>query len=203
MSGRLDGLRVAALMDDDFEQVELTEPMQALRDEGADVKIISPAQGKVQGMNHDEKADTFPVDIPLDQADPSQFDAALLPGGALNADHLRMSKKAVSFVRSMFDAGKPMAVICHAPWMLVEADIVRGRRLTSYPSIQTDIRNAGGEWVDEEVVTDRGLVTSRKPADIPAFNRKMIEEFGEGTHAQRMAGAGAGATAGAASRSHR
>jgi protease I len=194
---------VAALMDNDFEQVELTEPMKALRDEGADVKIISPAQGKVQGMNHDEKADTFPVDIPLDQADPSRFDAALLPGGALNADHLRMSKEAVSFVRSMFDAGKPMAVICHAPWMLVEADIVRGRRLTSYPSIQTDIRNAGGEWVDEEVVTDRGLVTSRKPADIPAFNRKMIEEFGEGTHAQRMAGAGAGATAGAASRSHR
>lgn len=188
----LDGLHVAALMTDGFEQVELTEPMQALREAGASVKIIAPKSGTVQGMNHDEKADTFPVDMTLDQARAGDFDALLLPGGVMNADHIRTDRGAVQFVRSMFDASKPMAVICHAPWLLIEADIVRGRRLTSYPTLQTDIRNAGGEWIDAEVVTDQGLVTSRKPDDIPAFNRKMIEEFAEGAHTERRTTAASG-----------
>ncbi len=186
---RLDGLRVAALMHDSFEQVELTEPMKALRDEGATVRIVSPAGERVQGVNHTQKGDTFPVDVPLDRASAEDFDALLLPGGALNPDKLRMDERAVRFVRAMFEANKPIAAICHAPWILVEADVVRGRRLTSYPSLRTDIRNAGGEWVDEEVVTDQGLVTSRRPDDIPAFNRKMIEEFAEGAHPRRTAAA--------------
>lgn len=186
---RLDGLRVAALMHDNFEQVELTEPMKALRDEGATVRIVSPASERVQGVNHTEKGDTFPVDIPLDRASPEDFDALLVPGGALSPDKLRMDERAVRFVRAIFEANKPIAAICHAPWILVEADVVRGRRLTSYPSLRTDIRNAGGEWVDEEVVTDQGLVTSRRPDDLPAFKRKMIEEFAEGAHPRRTAAA--------------
>jgi protease I len=203
MAGHLDGLRVAALMTKDFEQIELTEPMQALRDAGASVKIVSPMAGQVQGMHGDEKADTFPVDIQLDDAKTTDFDALLLPGGVYNSDKLRMNDRAVDFVRRMYDEGKPMAVICHAPWMLVEADLVRGRRLTSYPSLATDIRNAGGEWVDQEVVTDQGLVTSRRPDDIPAFNRKMIEEFAEGTHPERFTttGVGSGVAAEQSSRS--
>jgi protease I len=203
MAGHLDGLRVAALMTKDFEQIELTEPMQALRDAGASVKIVSPMTAQVQGMHGDEKADTFPVDIQLDDAKTTDFDALLLPGGVYNSDKLRMNDRAVDFVRRMYDEGKPMAVICHAPWMLVEADLVRGRRLTSYPSLATDIRNAGGEWVDQEVVTDQGLVTSRRPDDIPAFNRKMIEEFAEGTHPERFTttGVGSGVAGEQASRS--
>jgi protease I len=185
MAGRLDGLRVAALMTNGFEQVELTEPMQALREEGAAVKIVAPVEGQVQGMHSADKADAFPVDLRIEQVSSGDFDALLLPGGVYNADKLRMNRASVDFVRTMYDEGKPLAVICHAPWMLVEADLVRGRRLTSYPSLETDIRNAGGDWVDEEVVTDQGLVTSRRPADIPAFNAKMIEEFAEGTHNRR------------------
>jgi protease I len=192
MAGRLDGLRVAALMTNDFEQVELTEPMRALQDEGAVVTIVSPIQGRVQGMHSDEKADTFPVDLQLDHANADDFDALLLPGGVYNSDKLRMDERAVTFARTLHDDGKPMAVICHAPWLLVEADLVRGRRLTSYPSLKTDIRNAGGDWVDEEVVVDRGLVTSRRPKDIPAFNAKMIEEFAKGARPKRPSTAGAG-----------
>jgi protease I len=202
MTGRLDGLRVAALMTNGFEQVELTEPMQALRDEGATVKIVAPVEGQVQGFHSTDKADAFAVDVELDAAATTDFDALLLPGGVYNADKLRMNERAVEFVRKIYDEAKPLAVICHAPWMLVEADLVRGRRLTSYPSLETDIRNAGGEWADEEVVTDQGLVTSRRPADIPAFNAKMIEEFAEGVHAKRFTSTGIGAGA-AAERSSR
>ncbi len=190
MAGNLDGLRVAALMTNGFEQVELTEPMQALRDAGATVKIVALKAGTVQGMHSAEKADTFRVDVTLDGTQTTEFDALLLPGGVYNADKLRMDAHAVDFVRKMYNEGKPLAVICHAPWMLVEADLVRGRRLTSYPSLETDIRNAGGDWVDEEVVTDQGLVTSRRPSDIPAFNAKMIEEFAEGVHAERSTTSG-------------
>lgn len=191
---KLDGLRVAALVADGFEQIELTDPMRALRDEGAHVTVISPNDSHVQGMNHGEKADRLEVDAKLAGVSADDFDALLLPGGVKNPDILRQDEKAVSLVRTFFDAGKPIASICHGPWLLVEADIVRGRRLTSYPSLRTDIRNAGGDWVDEEVVVDHGVVTSRNPDDLPAFNAKMIEEFGEGIHERRPAAAGSGVT---------
>jgi protease I len=187
MDQQLNGKRVAILVENGFEQVEMTEPRKALQAAGAKTQIVSPVQGQVKGWNHTEWGDTFPVDLPLENARPEDFDALMLPGGVMNPDKLRMNPKAVQFVRAFFDAGKPIAAICHAPWMLVEPDIVRGRTLTSWPSLQTDIRNAGGHWVDQEVVTDNGLVTSRKPDDIPAFNRKMIEEFAEGKHRQRQA----------------
>lgn len=185
---RLDGLRVAAIVADGFEQVELTEPMRALTDAGAKVRIVSIVDGKVQGMHGMEMGDAFDVDAGIASVSVDDVDAILLPGGVKNPDHLRQNEKAVKLVRDVFDARKPIAAICHAPWLLVEADVVRGRRLTSYPSLRTDIRNAGGEWVDEEVVVDQGLVTSRRPDDIPAFNDKMIEEFGEGEHTKRFAG---------------
>jgi len=175
--------RVAILVTDGFEQVELTEPRRALDEAGAKTSIVSPASGTVQGMNHHDKGDRIPVDIPLAQASPDEFDALMLPGGVANPDQLRMNPAAVKFVRAFADAGKPIAAICHGPWMLVEADIVRGRTVTSWPSLQTDLKNAGAKWVDQEVVTDNGLVTSRKPDDIPAFNRKMLEEIAEGRHA--------------------
>ncbi len=187
MAGKLDGKRVAILVTDGFEQVEMTEPRQALEDAGAQTVLVSPKSGKVKGWQHDHWGDEFPVDLPLDRANASDFDALLQPGGVMNPDHLRMNPKAVQLVRDIYEQGKPMAVICHGPWMLVEADVVKGRTLTSWPSLQTDIRNAGGTWVDREVVTDHGLVTSRKPADIPAFNGKMIEEFAEGRHTGRRA----------------
>jgi protease I len=191
MNQQLNGKRVAILVTDGFEQVELTEPRQALDQAGARTQIVSPAKGQVKGWNHTEWGDQFPVDLPLEQARPDDFDALLLPGGVMNPDKLRMNKQAVQFVKSFFDAGKPVAAICHGPWTLIEAGVVRGRKLTSYESIQTDLKNAGANWVDQEVVTDNGLVTSRKPDDIPAFNRKMIEEFAEGRHErQRAAGAG-------------
>jgi protease I len=185
MANELNGKKVAILVTDMFEQVELTEPRKALQDAGARTVLVSPAKGEVQGFNHYDKADTFPVDVPLDSANPGDYDALLLPGGVGNPDQLRMNPKAVEFARSFFDAGKPVAAICHGPWLLVEAGVVRGRTLTSWPSLKTDIQNAGGKWVDQEVVTDRGLVTSRRPDDIPAFNRKMIEEFREGVHQQQ------------------
>ena len=178
----LNNLKVAILVADGFEQVEMVEPRKALDADGAQTKLVSPAKGQVQGFNHHDKADRFDVEVPLDSADAAQFDALLLPGGVANPDALRMNPNAVKFVRAFFDAGKPVAAICHAPWTLIEADVVSGRKLTSWPSLKTDLRNAGENWVDEEVVTDRGLVTSRKPDDIPAFNRKMIEEFAEGPH---------------------
>ncbi len=184
----LDGMKVAILVAEGFEQAELTGPKQALDAAGAQTRIVSPAKGEVQGWKHFDKADKFKVDVPLEQADPAQFDALLLPGGVANPDQLRTMPKAVQFVRSFFDAGKPAAVICHGPWTLIEAGVVNGRTLTSWPSLKTDLTNAGAKWVDQEVVVDNGLVTSRKPDDIPAFNRKMIEEFAEGRHPQRMGG---------------
>lgn len=175
----LDGLRVAILVDTDFEQVELTEPKKALDDAGATTRIVSPRQ-TITGVKHDEKQDEFKVDIPLDRANPDEFDAVLLPGGALNADSLRVNEKAQQFVRRMDEAGKPMAVICHGPWLLVSAGLAKGRHLTSYHTIQDDMRNAGARWEDREVIRDRNLVTSRQPSDIPAFNREMIAMFREG-----------------------
>ncbi len=190
MEKRLEGKRVAILVADGFEQVELTGPKEALEDAGALTQIVSPVEGdEVAGWNHYDAGDLFPVDVPLAEADASEFDALLLPGGVANPDQLRMNPDAVAFVKAFFDAGKPVAAICHGPWTLIEAGAVKGRTMTSWPSIKTDLINAGAKWVDEEVVTDNGLVTSRKPDDIPAFNDKMIEEFAEGTHrAQKAAG---------------
>ncbi len=182
MEQKLQGKKVAILVTDGFEQVELTEPQQALIDAGAETKIVSPKDGQVKGWDHTDWGDSFAVDVPLDEANPEDFDALLLPGGVMNPDKLRTEQKAVAFVEHFFEAGKPVAAICHAPALLIEADVVEGRKLTSYPSLQTDLKNAGAEWVDEEVVTDNGLVTSRKPDDIPAFNKKMIEEIAEGQH---------------------
>jgi protease I len=184
----LNGKRVAILATDGVEQVELTEPRKALDDAGATTIVVSPKEGKIKAWQHDHWGDEIPVDRALSEAKPDDFDALMLPGGVMNPDHLRMDKQAVQFVKSFFQAGNPVAAICHGPWLLVEADVVRNRNLTSWPSLQTDIRNAGGDWVDREVVTDMGLVTSRKPTDIPAFSRKMVEEFAEGVH---TAGAGA------------
>ena len=181
------GKRVAILATDGVEQVELIEPRKALDQAGARTTVVSPKGGKIKGWQHDRWGDEIPVDLSLDQARPDDFDALLLPGGVMNPDHLRQDQRAVRFVRAFFEAGKPVAAICHGPWLLVEAGVVQGRTLTSWPSLQTDIRNAGGDWVDREVVTDEGLVTSRKPDDIPAFNRKMIEEFDEGIHSARRA----------------
>jgi protease I len=181
----LDGLKVAILATEGFEQSELFEPRKALDDAGAQTRVVSPAKGEVQGWKHFDRGDKVRVDVPLDQANAADFDALMLPGGVANPDQLRMIPQAVQFVRGFFDAGKPVAAICHAPWMLIEAGAAKGRTVTSWPSLKTDLINAGAKWVDQEVVTDNGLVTSRKPQDIPAFNRKMIEEFGEGRHAQR------------------
>jgi protease I len=187
MDQPLNGKRVAILVADGFEQVELTEPKRALEEAGARALIVSPSQGQVKGWKHTEWGDQFPVDVPLDRANPNEYDALLLPGGVMNPDKLRRNQQALQFVRSFFDAGKPVAAICHGPWTLIDAGVISGRKLTSYESIQTDLKNAGAEWVDQEVVVDKGLVTSRKPDDIPAFNRKMIEEFAEGRHEQRRA----------------
>lgn len=186
----LDGMKVAILAAEGFEQSELVEPRKALQEAGAQTSIVSPAKGEVQGWKHFDKADKVRVDVPLEQADVKEFDALMLPGGVANPDQLRMMPKAVEFVRGFFDAGKPVAAICHAPWTLIEAGVVKGRKVTSWPSLRTDLTNAGAQWVDQEVVTDSGLVTSRKPADLPAFNRKMIEEFAEGRHEQQATKAG-------------
>lgn len=187
MAERLKGKRVAILATDGFEQSELTEPKKALEREGATAEVVSPHGGEIQGFRHHDKGDTVPVDRELAQARPEDYDALMLPGGALNPDQLRMDGKAVAFTRHFFETRKPVAAICHGPWTLVEADVVRGRRVTSWPSIRTDLKNAGAEWIDEQVVTDRGLVTSRKPDDLPAFCDKMIEEFAEGRHEGRPA----------------
>jgi protease I len=189
MAENLKGQKVAILVADGFEQVEMTGPKQALEEAGAQTQIVSPAKGRVQGWNHYDKGDSFPVDVPLEQANAEDYDALLLPGGVANPDQLRTMPKAVEFVKAFFDAGKPVAAICHGPWTLVEADVVRGRTMTSWPSLQTDLRNAGANWVDQEVVTDNGLVTSRKPDDLPAFNQKMIEEFAEGKYRQQKTAA--------------
>jgi protease I len=178
----LTGKRVAILVDEGFEQVELIKPRKALDKIGAKTEIVSPQEGQVRGWNLKKWGKFVPVDIPLDSADAASYDALLLPGGVMNPDKLRMNPKAVEFVKRFFDAGKPVAAICHGPWMVVEAGGAKGKTLTSWPSLQTDIRNAGGIWVDQEVAMDQGLVTSRKPDDIKAFNKKMIEEFAEGEH---------------------
>jgi protease I len=189
----LSGKRVAILATDGVEQVELTEPRKALDAAGAITKVVSPKSGSIKGWNHANWGDGIKVDVTLDGTSPDDYDALMLPGGVLNPDHLRTNEKAVNFVRAFFEAGKPVAAICHGPWMLVEADVVRGRNVTSWPSLHTDLRNAGASWTDSQVVTDHGLVTSRKPDDIPAFNRKMIEEFAEGVHEEQRASVHAGA----------
>jgi protease I len=176
-SENLEGKRVAILVADGFEEVELTKPRQALDEAGAETVLVSPAKGKVKGWKHGEWGEEVPVDLPLAEARGDEFDALLLPGGVMNPDHLRREPAAVRFVRGFFDAGKPVAAICHGPWMLAEANVVAGRHLTSFPSIRTDLKNAGARWADREVVTDGNLVTSRKPDDIPAFNREMIQLF--------------------------
>jgi protease I len=190
LSGKnLNGKKVAILVADGFEQVELTEPKAALEKAGATTAIVSPEADEVKGWQHTEWGDTFPVDVSLEDARPQDFDALLLPGGVINPDKLRIVPKAIEFIKGFLRDRKPVAAICHGPWTLIEAEAVRGRTVTSWPSLKTDLRNAGARWVDEEVVTDNGIVTSRKPADIPAFNRKMIEEFAEGRHAGRGAAA--------------
>ncbi len=194
MANRLSGKRIAALVDNGFEQVELTGPKEALEREGATVHVVSPQDTEVKGWQHTKWGDSFPVDRPLNTARPDDYDGLLLPGGVMNPDKLRANDKAVAFVRSFVQAEKPIAAICHGPWTLIEAGAVRGRRMTSWPSLQTDLRNAGAQWVDEQVVVDNGLVTSRKPDDIPAFNDKAIEEFAEGRHASHLTGAGASRT---------
>jgi protease I len=186
MAGELQGKRIAFLVDNEgVEQVELTETRNAVEAAGAETDLIAPESGEVQAFNHLDKADTFEVDKTVGDAKADDYDGVVLPGGVANPDNLRTHEDAVAFLRDFFEAGKPVASICHAAWMLVEADVVKGRKLTSFPSVQTDIRNAGGEWVDEEVVTDSGLVTSRRPADLPAFNAKIVEEFAEGVHAEQ------------------
>jgi protease I len=173
----LSGKKIAILVAEGFEQVEMTEPRKALDEAGADTRIVSPAKGQVQGWNHFDKADEFDVDVPLDVADAGDFDALLLPGGVANPDQLRVLPQAVQFVRDFFEAKKPVAVICHGPWTLIDAGVVKGRSLTSWPSLRTDLLNAGAKWTDREVVVDNGLVSSRKPDDLPVFNRHMLQEF--------------------------
>jgi protease I len=188
MAGELRNKRVAALVDNGFEQSELAEPKKALEAAGAKVDIVSPQDTKVKGWQHIKWGDEFSVDRKLEDVRADEYDALLLPGGVMNPDKLRANAKAVQFVKSFVDAGKPIAAICHGPWTLIEAGAVEGRRMTSWPSLATDLRNAGANWVDQECVVDNGLVTSRKPDDIPAFNKKMIEEFAEGTHPRATGG---------------
>ena len=185
--GKLDGKKIAFLATDGVEQVELTEPRKAVEKEGAETDLISLEEGQIQGFEHLDKADTFDVDKAVKDTDASDYDGLVLPGGVANPDFLRTDEGAVAFVRAFFEAGKPVGAICHGPWTLVEAGVVSDLKLTSWPSLKTDIRNAGGNWVDEEVVVDRGLTTSRKPDDIPAFNDKIVEEFCEGRHEQLAA----------------
>jgi protease I len=183
MANTLSGKTVAfAVAHEGVEQVELTEPWKAVEESGGTPKLVSTTSDQVQAFNHLDKGDTFTVDETFDRADQAGYDALVLPGGVANPDALRMDKGAVAFIRSFFDDRKPVAAICHAPWTLIEADVVRGRTVTSWPSLQTDLRNAGATWVDEEVVVDNGLVTSRKPDDLKAFCAKMVEEIGEGKH---------------------
>lgn len=188
MADELRGRKVAFLMaNEGVEQVELTEPLAALAQAGAETTLVAPEAGEIQGFNHLDKGDAFAVDEVVSEASAEDFDALVLPGGVANPDQLRTKPEAVQFVRSFFAAGKPVGAICHAPWTLIEADVVRGRTLTSWPSLKTDLRNAGAEWVDEEVHVDQGLVTSRKPDDLQAFCAKVVEEVGEGVHAGQRA----------------
>ncbi len=193
MADELSGKRIAFLVaQEGVEEVELTEPWEAVERAGAEPQLIAPQEGEVQAFNHLEKGSKFAVDRTLEQAEPADYDGVVLPGGVANPDQLRTQKDAIRFLQDFFAQGKPVGVICHGPWTLVEADLVRGRTITSWPSLQTDIRNAGGEWVDREVVVDQGLVSSRNPDDLPAFCAKIVEEFAEGRHEVASAGATAG-----------
>jgi protease I len=194
MADELKGRRVAILAADMVERVELEEPRKALQDAGAEIELISIKPGEIKTFDHFDPAGTEKVDKLAEEADAGDYAALLVPGGVGNPDQLRGDENAVAFVRAMYDQGKPMAVICHGPWVLVEAGVTRDLTLTSWPTLQTDIKNAGGNWVDKEVVVDRGVVTSRKPDDIPAFNKKMLEEFKEGSHADKRQAAGATAS---------
>jgi protease I len=179
----LAGKKVAILATDGFEQDELLSPLEALRDAGADVQVVSPSEEKkIKGWKHTDWGKKVKVDLPLNEANADDFDALVLPGGVMNPDHLRRDPQVLAFVKSFFTAGKPVGAICHGPWTLIDADVVRGRKMTSYETIQTDLKNAGANWMDQEVVVDNGLVTSRKPDDLPAFNAKLIEEIAEGVH---------------------
>ncbi len=194
MSDELQGKKVAFLVaNEGVEQVELTEPLKAIRDAGAEAELVAPEKGEIQGFNHLDKGDTFQADRAVDEVEASEYDGLVLPGGVANPDILRTVEAAVDFTRDFFEAGKPVAAICHGPWTLVEADVVRDRTLTSWPSLQTDIRNAGGNWIDEEVHVDQGLVTSRKPDDLEAFCAKAIEEIAEGKHEGQQPEVAAGA----------
>jgi protease I len=179
---RLRGKKVAVLATDGFEQVELEKPVEALKEAGAEVEVVSPHGGQIQGFNHFDKGRMVPVDRTLAQADADDYDAIVLPGGVINPDQLRLVPQAIEFVRAFFEASKPIAAICHGPWTLINAEAVEGKRMTSWPSLEVDLENAGAEWVDEEVVVDNGLVTSRKPDDLPAFCATMIEEFAAEPH---------------------
>ena len=185
VSAQLNGKRIAILVEDGFEQIELTGPRQALDDAGALTEIVSPRPAFVKGWQHDHWGDQLPVDVPLDRASAENYDALLLPGGVMNPDKLRINRDALEFVKAFFIAGKPVAAICHGPWTLIDAGVVGGITVTSWPSLHTDLTNAGAKWIDRPVIVDQGLVTSRKPDDIPAFNEKMIEEFAEGVHAEQ------------------
>jgi protease I len=191
MSDELNGKKIAFLMaNEGVEQVELVKPLETVREAGAEAEILAPEAGEVQAFNHLDKGDTFPVDRVVGEADASRYDALVLPGGVANPDQLRTREEALRFVRGFFEAGKPVGVICHGPWTLIDAGVVQGRTLTSWPSLKTDLRNAGAEWVDEEVHVDQGLVSSRKPDDLPAFDAKIVEEFAEGVHEGQRAGVG-------------
>ena len=185
MTEKLNAKKIAFLATDGFEQVELTELWKAVRNEGATVELVSLKDGEIQGVRHDEKGDKFPVDKTIDEVSAEDYDGLVLPGGVFNPDALRMNDNAVDFVRDFFKQHKPVAAICHGPWTLIEADVVRNRKVTSWPSLKTDLQNAGATWVDEECVCDQGLVTSRNPDDLPAFCAKAVEEFAEGKHAEQ------------------
>jgi protease I len=190
MTDRLNGKRIAFLMaNEGVEQVELTEPLEAVEAAGAEADLLAPEEGEVQAFNHLEKGERFEVDRAVGDADAGEYDGLVLPGGVANPDQLRTKEEAIEFIRAFFAAGKPVAVICHGPWSLIDADVVEGRTLTSWPSLKTDLLNAGAEWVDEEVHVDQGLVSSRRPDDLPAFNAKLVEEFAEGVHEGQRAGA--------------
>jgi protease I len=185
MANDLNGKRIAFLATDGVEQIELTEPWKAVEQAGGEAELISLKAGRIQGFNHHDKGDTFPVDKAVKDTTASDYDGLVLPGGVINPDRLRMDAKAMELVRDFFVQGKPVGAICHGPWALVETGVVKGRKATSWPSLKTDIKNAGGTWVDEEIVVDRGLFTSRKPADLPAFCAKLVEEVAEGKHAEQ------------------
>jgi protease I len=185
MANELQGKKIAFLATEGVEQIELVEPWKAVEQAGGEPELLSIQPGKIQGFEHLDKGEEFPVDKHVSQGDPDDYDGLVLPGGVANADFLRMDEDAVRFVKNFFETGKPVGVICHGAWTLVEAGVLKGRKLTSWPSLQTDIRNAGGDWVDQEVVVDAGLVSSRKPDDLPAFCAKIVEEFGEGVHEEQ------------------